>query len=43
MYPTDLIKSFADLQGWKIHVVNRKITASINSRKEISEWLVMNY
>ena len=43
MYPTDLIKSFADLHGWKIYVANRKIAASINSRKDVSEWLVMNY
>jgi DNA adenine methylase len=43
MYPHDLIKSFADRCNWKIQVVNRKVMASINSRKDVSEWLVMNY
>lgn len=43
MYPHKLIQSFVDRYGWKIQVVNRKVTASLNTRKDVSEWLIMNY
>jgi len=43
MYPLELIKQFADRHGWTIKEINRKVSVSTKSQKDVSEWLVMNY
>ncbi|MCL2328428.1 MAG: DNA adenine methylase [Bacteroidetes bacterium] len=45
MYPCDLIQKYVDAHGWKIHAVERTITASkvIDKRRRQVEWMVCNY
>lgn len=44
MYPNELIKSFAEENGWIIHEVERNITAGISDvRRKQTEWIIVNY
>lgn len=43
MFPHDLIRSFVSQFGWKIHTIERQITASKTSRRRQEEWMVVNY
>ena len=44
MYPNDVIKQFADANGWTVHKVERQISAAkVGSRRKQEEWIVMNY
>lgn len=44
MYPHGTIKEYADRLGWKIHVVDRQVSAcKIEYRRRQEEWIVCNY
>lgn len=43
MFPHPLIEKFAAAHGWKIHRLDRTITASKVSRRRQEEWIVTNY
>ena len=43
MFPHDGIHEFAGRCGWKIHRVERRITASKESRRRQEEWMITNY
>ena len=43
MFPYNMIQEFVDNCGWKIHTIERQITASKESRRRQEEWMVTNY
>ena len=43
MFPHPRIKDYADRYGWKIHTLDRTITASKTSRRRQEEWITCNY
>jgi len=43
MFPHDKIREYASRCGWKIHKIERQITASKDSRRRQEEWMVTNY
>lgn len=43
MYPNDLIRKYAEQNGWIISPVLRTVTASRSSRRKQEEWMIMNY
>lgn len=43
MFPNDTIQEYADRCGWKIHKVERTISASKTSRRKQEEWIICNY
>ena len=43
MFPHNMIQEFVDNCGWKIHTIERQITASKESRRRQEEWMVTNY
>lgn len=43
MFPHDRIREYAARFGWKIHTIERQITASKTSRRRQEEWMVVNY
>ena len=43
MFPHPLIEKSAAEHGWKIHRLDRTITASKVSRRRQEEWIVTNY
>lgn len=43
MFPHKTIQEFVDEHGWKIHTIERQITASKESRRRQEEWMVVNY
>ena len=43
MFPHDMIRAYVDRCGWKIHTIERQITASKTTRRRQEEWMVVNY
>ncbi len=43
MFPHPSIKEYADRFGWKIHTIERTISASKSSRRRQEEWITVNY
>ena len=43
MFPHPRIREYADRFGWKIHTLDRTITASKTSRRRQEEWITCNY
>lgn len=43
MYPNELIRRYADKNGWHIHRIERRVTAAKSSRRKQEEWMVVNY
>lgn len=43
MFPNDVIKDYADKNGWIIHSIERHITACRDNRRRQEEWMVCNY
>jgi DNA adenine methylase len=43
MFPHDLLREYVSLNKWKIHKIERSITASKESRRRQEEWMVVNY
>ncbi len=43
MFPHDLLRQYVARHGWKIHRIERSITASKESRRRQEEWMVTNY
>ena len=43
MFPLELIKQYADNNGWVIHKVTRTISASRDNRRKQEEWMICNY
>ena len=43
MFPHDKIREFADRHKWKIHKIERTISASKTSRRRQEEWITTNY
>lgn len=45
MYPNDAIAAFAKKHKWKIHRIERQVTAAkkIDTRRKQEEWIVCNY
>lgn len=43
MFPHPLIEEYAAKHGWKIHRIERTITASKSSRRRQEEWITTNY
>jgi DNA adenine methylase len=43
MYPCPLIQEYVDKHGWRIHAVERTVTASKSTRRKQEEWMVVNY
>lgn len=43
MYPHDLIREYAERNGWEIIEVERTISVATTSRRKQAEWMVINY
>lgn len=43
MFPHEKIREFADRHKWKIHKIERTISASKTSRRRQEEWITTNY
>lgn len=43
MFPHDKIRDYVARFGWKIHKIERQITASKESRRRQEEWMITNY
>ena len=43
MFPHPSIKEYAEQHGWKIHKIERTISASKTSRRRQEEWITTNY
>lgn len=44
MYPNELIRDFANRFGWKIHAVERQVSAcKAEHRRKQEEWMICNY
>lgn len=42
-FPLPQVKDYASLNGWKIHKIERTISASKTNRRRQEEWMVCNY
>lgn len=43
MFPHDRLREYVSRFGWKIHTIQRQITASKTSRRRQEEWMVTNH
>ena len=43
MFPLPMIEDYAIKNGWRIHRIERTISASKTSRRKQEEWMVCNY
>lgn len=44
MFPNEVIQKFVDANGWRIHKIERQITAGRSTaRRKQEEWIIMNY
>ena len=43
MYPNDMIKQYAEKNHWRIHRIERRVTAAKHSRRKQEEWMIVNY
>jgi DNA adenine methylase len=43
MYPNETIKQYVDNNDWKIHEIERVVTASRSTRRPQKEWMIVNY